>query len=193
MIKEVIVVEGKQDIAAVKRAVDAECIATEGFNLLPRTISRIADAYKKRGIIILTDPDSAGERIRKYLTQRFPEAKHAFVPKEQAFAHDDIGIEQASPAAIKAALEKVRLHEWQPGSEFSWQDIILSRLTGVPDAADRRAAIGESLGIGYANAKGFFYRLNHYGVTRGEFVEALTKLEATAGGGSGVEELEDGN
>ncbi|MCP6429086.1 hypothetical protein NL523_27610, partial [Klebsiella pneumoniae] len=41
MIKEVIVVEGKQDIAAVKWAVDAECIATDGFNLLPRTISRI--------------------------------------------------------------------------------------------------------------------------------------------------------
>lgn len=188
MIKEVIVVEGKQDIAAVKRAIDAECIATEGFNLLPRTISRIDDAYKKRGIIILTDPDSAGERIRKYLAQRFPEAKHAFVPKEQAYAHDDIGIEQASPAAIKAALTKVRLHEWQPSQEFSWQDVIAARLTGVPDATNRRAAVGETLGIGYANAKGFLYRLNHYGVTRAEFEGAINKLDSAAESGSNVEE-----
>lgn len=193
MIKEVIVVEGKQDIAAVKRAVDAECIATEGFNLLPRTISRIDDAYKKRGIIILTDPDSAGERIRKYLAERFPEARHAFVPREQADANNDIGIEQASPAAIRDALGKVRLHEWQPSNEFSWQDIMTAGLSGVPDAAVRRAVAGEQLGIGYANAKGFLYRLNHYGVTRSEFNEALDALAATARQDSAVEELNYGD
>lgn len=188
MIKEVIVVEGKQDIAAVRRAVDAECIATEGFNLLPRTISRIDDAYKKRGIIILTDPDSAGERIRKYLTQRFPEAKHAFVPREQANANNDIGIEQASPAAIRDALSKVRLQDWQPSNEFSWQDVIVSRLTGVPDATIRRAVVGEKLGIGYSNAKGFLYRLNNYGVTREEFEEALKSLGTNEVQAGAVEE-----
>lgn len=188
MIKEVIVVEGKQDIVAVRRAVDAECIATEGFNLLPRTISRIDDAYKKRGIIILTDPDSAGERIRKYLTQRFPEAKHAFVPRELANANNDIGIEQASPAAIRDALSKVRLQDWEPSNEFSWQDIIVARLTGVPDATVRRAVVGEKLGIGYSNAKGFLYRLNNYGVTREEFEEALKSLKADRVQAGAVEE-----
>lgn len=193
MIKEVIVVEGKQDIAAVKRSVDAECIATEGFNLLPRTIKRIDEAYKKRGIIILTDPDSAGERIRKYLAKQFPEAKHAFVPREQANANNDIGIEQASPSAIQDALSKVRLHEWQPSNEFSWQDIIGARLTGVPDATVRRSVVGEKLGIGYANAKGFLYRLNNYGVTREEFDEALQSLETGKVRTGVVEEMHYGN
>ncbi|WP_371376294.1 ribonuclease M5 [Sporomusa aerivorans] len=188
MIREVIVVEGKQDIAAVKRAVDAECIATEGFNLLPRTLSRIEDAYKRRGIIILTDPDSAGERIRKYLTTRFPDAKHAFVPREQANANNDIGIEQASPAAIKNALSKVRLHEWQPASEFDWQDIMAASLNGVPDATVRRAALGEKLGIGYANAKSFLYRLNHYGITRKEFEQALHSLDGAISPSTDAEE-----
>ncbi|QDR83271.1 ribonuclease M5 [Sporomusa termitida] len=188
MIKEVIVVEGKQDIAAVKRAVDAECIATEGFNLLPRCLSRIEQAYQKRGIIILTDPDSAGERIRKFLSERFPEARHAFVPREQANANNDIGIEQASPAAIRDALSKVRLHEWEPTNEFNWQDIMAAGLSGVPAAAGRRAAVGEKLGIGYANAKSFLYRLNHYGVSRDEFMAAITGLAAAAGQNSGGEE-----
>lgn len=193
MIKEVIVVEGKQDIVAVRRAVDAECIATEGFNLLPRTISRIDDAYKKRGIIILTDPDSAGERIRKYLTQRFPEAKHAFVPRALANANNDIGIEQASPEAIRDALSKVRLQDWQPSNEFSWQDIIVARLTGVPDATVRRAVVGEKLGIGYSNAKGFLYRLNNYGVTRKEFEEAIKSLETDGVQAGAVEETHYGH
>lgn len=108
MIKEVLVVEGKMDVVAINKAVEADCIITEGFNLLPKTIKNIRAAYEKRGIIILTDPDSAGERIRTYLTRRFPNAKHAFVPCEEATANDDIGIEQASPEAIRKALAKVR-------------------------------------------------------------------------------------
>ena len=72
MIKEVLVVEGKMDVAAIGKAVEADCIITEGFNLKPRALKNIEEAAKKRGIIILTDPDSAGERIRKVLAKRFP-------------------------------------------------------------------------------------------------------------------------
>lgn len=38
MIKEVLVVEGKMDVVAINKAVEADCIITEGFNLLPKTI-----------------------------------------------------------------------------------------------------------------------------------------------------------
>ncbi|HWR38816.1 MAG TPA: ribonuclease M5 [Patescibacteria group bacterium] len=181
MIKEIIVVEGKQDIAAVRRAVDAECIATGGFSLPKTVLEQLEYAYVKRGLIILTDPDSAGERIRKYLTRRFPEARHAFVPREQATAHNDIGVEQASPEAIREALEKVRLHEWKPGNEFVWLDIVRAELTGVDAAAERRDALGRLLGIGYANAKSFLQRLNNYGVTREEFNIVLTQLAGKPG------------
>lgn len=166
-------VEGKQDMQAVRRAVDAECIATGGFCLSSHTMEKIGQAYVRRGIIILTDPDSAGERIRKVLSKRFPDAKHAFVPKEAACANNDIGVEQASAEAICKALEKVRYLEWKPEEKFCWQDIMEAKLSGSPDASVRRAQVGERLGIGYANAKSFLYRLNHYGVTREEFFRAI--------------------
>lgn len=178
MIKEVIVVEGKQDAAVVKQAVDAEVIITEGFNLAPHTLQLIKRAYEQRGIIILTDPDSAGERIRRYLSRRFPQAKHAFVPRAAAYAHNDIGIEQATPAAVLEALAKVQFQEWQPQQEFTWEDIQAAGLNGVPEASARRAALGAKLGIGYANAKQFLYRLNNYGVNRDNFRQALADLEA---------------
>ena len=171
MIKEVLVVEGKMDVVAINKAVEADCIITEGFNLLPKTIKNIRAAYEKRGIIILTDPDSAGERIRTYLTRRFPNAKHAFVPCEEATANDDIGIEQASPEAIRKALAKVRTMNWKPSDEFSATDLILNRLNGF-------AKLGAILGIGFANAKTFLRRLNNYGITRDEFNEALAKLKS---------------
>lgn len=177
MIKEVLVVEGKMDVVAIDKAVEADCIITEGFNLKPQALKNIEQAYKKRGIIILTDPDAAGERIRTYLTRRFPEAKHAFVPVEEATDHDDIGIEQAKPDAIRKALAKVRTLDWEPTNLFSGADLILYNLSGAADASQRRARLGAALGLGFANAKTFLKRLNHYGVTREEFEAAVAAMD----------------
>ena len=178
MIKEVLVVEGKMDVVAIDKAVEADCIITEGFNLKKQALKNIEQAYKKRGIIILTDPDSAGERIRTYLSRRFPEAKHAFVPVEDATDNDDIGIEQAKPDAIRKALEKVRTMDWEPTNNFSGADLIVNDLSGANAAASRRAKLGAKLGLGFANAKTFLKRLNHYGVTREEFERAVAELKA---------------
>lgn len=176
MIKEVLVVEGKMDVVAIDKAVEADCIITEGFNLKPQALDSIEKAYKKRGIIIMTDPDSAGERIRRFLSKRFPDAKHAFVPKEDATANDDIGIEQASPEAIRTALAKVRTMDWKPTNNFSGADLLKAGISGSPAASEKRAKLGAVLGIGYANAKTFLQRLNHYGVTRQEFQQAVAEL-----------------
>lgn len=180
MLKEVLVVEGKMDTVAIRRAypeAPPDCIITGGFSLNARTLDDIEKAYKRRGIIILTDPDGAGERIRRFLTERFPKAKHAFVPKSEATANDDVGIEQASPASIRAALAKVRTVEMEVETRFTTYDLVRHRLSGTDDAAVRRTAIGAALGIGYANAKTFLARLNRYGVTREEFRAAVDALD----------------
>ena len=177
MIKEVLVVEGKMDVVAIDKAVEADCIITEGFNLKPQALDSIAKAYQKRGIIIMTDPDSAGERIRRFLTKRFPEAKHAFIPKEDATANNDIGIEQASPEAIRTALAKVRTMDWEPTNNFTGADLLRAGISGSPAASEKRAKLGAVLGIGYANAKTFLQRVNHYGITRQEFQQAVAELE----------------
>ena len=174
MIHEVIVVEGKSDIAAVKRAIEADCIATEGFTLRSGILKQIHVAYEKRGIIILTDPDNAGEKIRRLLSKQFPNAKHAFVPRDEATANDDIGIEQASSEAIRKALAKVHTITRSSSEEFSVADLFRAGLNGYPDSAKERAIVGAKLGIGYGNAKQFLHRLNFYGITREEF-EAVVR------------------
>ena len=179
MIKEVIIVEGKMDVAAVRRAVDADCIITDGFRLRSAAIKNIRAAYEKRGIIILTDPDTVGERIRARLTEMFPRAHHAFIPVEDATnaGDGDIGVEQASPAAVRAALDKVRTPMEEPEEKFSMSDMMQAGLTGTGDAAERRAQLGRRLGLGFANAKTFLRRLNTYGITRAEFTAAWEDME----------------
>ena len=182
MIKEVLVVEGKSDAARIRASkIDADIIMTDGFNLRPATIEQIRWAYEKRGIIILTDPDRAGESIRAYLSERFPEAKHAFIPRKDAIANDDLGVEQASPEAIRLALSKARCAVFEPQEIFTMADLFAAGMNGTAASADRRAAAGAVLGIGYGNAKQFLKRLNHYGVTRAEWERAVRQIEEVDG------------
>ena len=176
MLKEVIVVEGKSDIQRIQQALEADCIATEGFTLRKGVIDQIRVAYEKRGIIILTDPDTAGERIRRVLTKKFPNAQHAFVPRDEAFANDDIGIEQASPESIRKALSVLHTESLESSDEFSMADLVKHGLSGFPNSADRRASVGAYLGIGYGNGKQFLYRLNHYGISRRDYEQAVEEV-----------------
>lgn len=180
MLKEVLIVEGKMDVVAINRAVEADCIITNGFHFTKKTLANIAAAYKKRGIIILTDPDSAGERIRKFLSEKFPKAKHAYIPRDEATANDDIGVEQAAPESIRNALKKIRTLELNPREEFSAAEMVSHGLSGSAESSKLRDKIGAELGIGYGNVKTFVKRLNSYGVTREEFSAALKKLLAVA-------------
>ena len=98
------------------------------------------------------------------------------------YSNDDIGIEQAKPPAIRAALEKVRTMDWEPKETFKSADLIVNGLSGTPEASDRRARLGAALGVGFANAKTFLLRLNHYGVTREEFDSALERMNREEAG-----------
>lgn len=176
MIKEVIVVEGRDDYTAVKRAVDAEIIITHGFGISEKTFKQIEFARARKGVIIFTDPDYAGEKIRERIARRVKGCKHAFLPREQAIKKGDIGIENASPQNIILALEKVRTESEEKIKEFEQIDLIKNDLVGSRDASRRRDELGNILGIGYANAKQFLNRLNNYNVTRKEFEEAIKEI-----------------
>lgn len=189
MIHEVIVVEGKDDTVAIRRAVEAETIETGGSAIGEEVLRRIELAAARRGVIIFTDPDHAGERIRKIVAARVPGCKHAFLPQEEATYKGDIGIENASPASIKRALAAVRSEipagEAPEGQVVTWQELMEAGLIVHPEAASRRLAVGKLLGIGYANGKQFHKRCSMFRITPEEFREALASMEREAQGGGG--------
>lgn len=174
MIKEIIVVEGRDDESAVKRAVDAQTIATHGYGIRRSTLELIKKAFEEKGIIVFTDPDFAGEQIRKRISALCPEAKHAYLSRWEAEKDGDIGIENASPEDIRTALQKARCTVEEAGKEFTADDLREYGLSGHREASAARDGIGAILGIGYGNSKAFLNRLNHYGITREEFDTAWT-------------------
>jgi ribonuclease M5 len=177
MIKEIIVVEGKDDTASIRRAVHADTIETGGSAINRATIERIRLAQERRGVIIFTDPDHAGERIRKIISDKVPGCKHAFITVEEATLKDDIGVENASPAIIIRALERVRTEFSGMETDIGWEHLIEAGLISHPRAAERRLQIGNHLGIGYCNGKQFFKRCKMFAITLEQLNAALREMD----------------
>ena len=178
-IDEIIIVEGRDDTAAILRGVEAVTIETHGYGIRPSTWDVIDKAYQSKGIIIFTDPDTAGEQIRRRLAERYPDAAHAFLDRGLAEKDGDIGIENASPESIRDALEKARRPEQHSASseQFTRDDLFRWGLDGVPGAAHRRHEVGNRLGIGMATGKTFLRRLNSFGISREEIEQSISDLD----------------
>lgn len=181
MIKEVIVVEGRDDITAVKQAVDAEVIATSGFGINKKIIDRIKDAQKRKGVIVLTDPDFAGEKIRSIIAKRVPGIKHAYIAQEDGLKGDNIGVENAKPEVIIEALKRAKISEEEYTETYTSEDMFFFKLTGNIDSKKRRIMLGSELGIGYGNSNQMLTRLNKYSIDLDEFKEAIKKIEESIG------------
>lgn len=177
-IHEIIVVEGRDDTAAIKNSVDAVTIETHGFGISKQTWDLIAQAYEGPGIIVFTDPDHAGEQIRRRILDKFPNAKEAFLHRDDATKKDDIGIENAAPDAIEAALLKAHCTVAEETSTpgLTMDHLRAAGMAGGEGASKKRAAVGKQLGIGYANTKTFLARLNKFGITEDELMAACQEI-----------------
>ncbi|MDQ0209176.1 ribonuclease M5 [Alkalicoccobacillus murimartini] len=177
-IKEMIVVEGRDDTTAIQRAVDADTIETNGSAIGKAVLARIALAKERRGVIILTDPDYPGERIRRIVSQHVPGCKHAFLPKHEAISKkgDDLGVENATPEAIRQALLTVQEEAEEAPALILWEDLHAAGLISGEHARRRREQIGDKLSIGYANGKQLLKRLHMFQIQPEEFREALISV-----------------
>ena len=180
-IKEVIVVEGKADTEVLRHAVAADTIETNGSALSEATLQAIQRAAQTRGIIVFTDPDFNGERLRKLITAVVPDAKHAFLTKDEAgrqIKHHSLGIEYATAADIQQALGKVyTASDVDMSSDITRADLIRLGLMAGANAAQRREHVSERLGLGYVNGKQLLKRLNMFGVTNEELNTVLQEMD----------------
>ena len=181
-INEIIVVEGKDDTTAIKRAVEADTIETNGSAISKETLMKIQHAQEKRGVIVFTDPDYPGRRIRAIIEQQVPGVKHAFLSKEKTIAKNGkgLGIEHAKDEDIRQALSNV----YTPKNDsettlpaIPLEILIEGKLIGHPHAKDRRTRIGELLKIGYTNGKQLQKRLSIFQISIKQLQAAISQLD----------------
>lgn len=162
-IREIIVVEGKNDTARLRRFFDCDTIETDGGRLTPQRLDLIRQAAKTRGIIVFTDPDGPGERVRRKIMAAIPEAKHAFIPKERARTEKKVGVEHAEKADLEAALAGCVTFSEKNAETLSWSDYLDLGLVGHKQ---KREAVCKALHIGPCNARTCWKRMNLLGIDK---------------------------
>ena len=158
----VVVVEGKDDTIRLKQFFPGiETIETNGSAVSEVVLSELKKLSKSREIIIFTDPDFNGERIRRIVTEAVPSAKQAFITRKEGEPEkrgNSLGVEHASKEALERALSD--LHEVEERQ------------------SDLTERVGAILSVGYGNAKTFYKRLNTFGISLDELTHAVEEANS---------------
>lgn len=181
-IKEVIVVEGKDDTRRLKEVLEVDTIETIGSAINATILAQIKHAQETRGVIIFTDPDYSGEQIRKKIMAVVPEAKHAFLPRYAAVPskkQGSLGVEHANDMAILEALNQVvtAKNESDNYQEIPRELLINYGLIGAKQSKELREKLGDELRIGYTNSKQLMKRLKMFRITKKELETAIEKIK----------------
>ena len=182
-IQEVLVVEGKDDTANLRRFYDVDTYETRGSAINDNDLERIEKLNDLRGVIVFTDPDYNGERIRKIIMNAIPNVKHAFLNRDEASPKSkskgrSLGVEHASFEDLQKALSGV-LGNFDDDNQFDITRAALMRMGLLMgnDSRRRREYLGERLRIGYSNGKQLLKRLELFGITLAEVEEAMERYE----------------
>lgn len=162
-INEVIVVEGKYDKIKLSGIIDAVIVTTDGFGIFKnkeklKLLRRLAE---KKGLLIMTDSDSAGFVIRNFLKGAVDPkyVKHAYIPdvfgkekrKDTPSSEGKLGVEGVSKEAIIKALESCSVEYKTDVTEFSKKitvsDLYEDGFTGATDSKLKRTRLLKRLDL----------------------------------------------
>lgn len=172
-VKEIIVVEGKHDTQRLQKFVECDTLETGGLCFDSSKLELIRLLQKERGVIIFTDPDGPGEKIRRTINDAVPRCKNAFIARDKAKTARKVGVEHAAGEDLLEALTHLMSYERNPLQTISWQEFMSLGLSGKPNSQDMREKLGNTLFIGKCNGKTLWKRLNMLGLSCEQVAQLL--------------------
>lgn len=155
-INQAVIVEGKYDKIKLSGIIDAPIIQTDGFGIfkdkeLQRLIRMLAE---KRGLLVLTDSDSAGFKIRSFIGSTVDKKyiKNAYIPdifgkerrKTEPSKEGKLGVEGVSEEVIMQALANAGVlyeNSEEPERPITKLDLYEFGFTGGENSASKRALL----------------------------------------------------
>ena len=152
---QALVVEGKYDAARLANLVDATILTTDGFAIfkdktMQALFKRIAAA---QGMILLTDSDAAGFKIRQNVLQAYIPAVPGKEPRKPEPGKEGLlGVEGVDDALIlqglHTALAAAPLQAQQQNTDpITYTDLYEWGLSGSANASERRRTFLRILGL----------------------------------------------
>lgn len=165
-IREVIVVEGQNDINKIQSCIEADCLKTNGTHLSKKFLQQLVEINTIRGVIVMTDDDYPGRWIRTQIQEQLKTCKHAYVDKKVSSTTKKVGIEHASCETIKKALVDLVQYESENESISYTEYIACGFISG--QSSQLRQKVLQELGLPTMNNKRLFKTLNMMKITKEE-------------------------
>lgn len=156
-VKELVVCEGRYDKIKLDSVLDADIITLDGFGIFKSEEKKalLREASKKRGLIVVTDSDSAGMVIRNYVKNITGNqgVHHLYTPriegKESRKPHSSkegvLGVEGIDTETLKNMFEAFK-SERQP-LQITRAMLYEDGFMGRDGSAHRREKLCEALGL----------------------------------------------
>ena len=192
-IREVVVVEGKYDAVKLADIVDGLILPVGGFSVFTseETKQLLRRLGRERGLLILTDSDAAGFRIRAYINKlaQGMDVKNAYIPslagkeprKPRPSGEGLLGVEGVPADVIVRAIRAAGVCEAPARSEkrpITYADLYEQGLSGTQNSAEARRAWLASIGLPpRISKKGLLEALNSL-YTYEEFLTTVARAKA---------------
>lgn len=195
-INEAIIVEGKYDKSKLASLVDAVIIVTNGFGIFKdrEKLELIRYYAHKTGIIIMTDSDSAGQKIRGYIKGAVHDGRiiNVYIPdvfgkekrKEKPSAEGKLGVEGISSKQIAEAFERAGI----TSSERTFKSDITSLtlyelgLSGGENSRELRKRLQKSLDLPELMSASSLTEVLNTMMTAEELAERVAALKGECNG-----------
>ena len=195
-LKQAVVVEGKYDKIRLSSIIDSIILVTNGFGIYKnKELQSLIRYYaKKDGIVVLTDSDTAGFRIRGMIKNIAAGGKvyNAYIPeilgkerrKEQPSKEGLLGVEGMDKEILLSALMLAGIETEDKKCDeekITFEDFYNDGLTGAKNSSELRKRILNELSLPkLLTAKSLIEVLNSL-MTRAEYKSMLSKLDITKG------------
>lgn len=189
-LNQAVIVEGKYDKIKLSSIIDAPIITTDGFAIFKNREKQnlIRKLALKRGIIILTDSDSAGMMIRNRVCQGIPKecVTNVYIPeifgkekrKRHASKEGTLGVEGVPVDVIKSALDRAGVfsqNSKEKSEQITKTDLFVLGLSGGENSEKRRRELLCDLNLpSKMSANALLDVLNVF-YTRQEFMQMCEK------------------
>lgn len=190
-IEQAVIVEGKYDKIKLSSILDAVIITTNGFSVMKNKekLEIIRFYAQNKGIIILTDSDSAGFKIRNYLKGAIKNGKiiNVYVPdifgKEKRKAapskEGKLGVEGIDKEIILDAFKKAGVISYDKDADndsITRIDLYECGLSGGKNSSEKRKAILHKLGMPQLLTTTGMLEILNTMMSRSEFYDFIDKL-----------------
>lgn len=194
-IKEAVIVEGKYDKIKLSNILDTVIIETDGFAIFKDKEKQklIRFLSEKRGIIIMTDSDSAGFKIRNFINGiiKTENIKNVFIPdiygkekrKTESSKEGKLGVEGMSAEVILNALEKAGVlcfeNAEKQGREITHTDFFEDGISGGENSAGIRKALAKELDLPERISSSSLLKVINSYMTYDEYKETVKKVQSS--------------